>query len=216
MKGTPYVCFLLFALVVCGQQNNGVQVWQPGTIHAEVPLHGHPYFEETFKTGHVALNGITRTLKFRLDAYNGRIEIEDKNWSHFLLPKEKGQTVVFGGRTFLLMSYFDDDVLKEAYFIPLAQGKVSMFLLPRKTFIQAKLPENGYDAFKPAVFDDTSVFFLQKGIQHLSPIRLATGPLLNFLGSRKPELKAHIKSHGLDLTQAKDAVALINFYNGME
>ncbi len=216
MKRTFYSCCLLFSLLVSGQENNAAQVWQRGTIHEEVPLKGHPYFEEPFKTGHLTLNGVTRVLNFRLNAYKGQIEIEDKKGNHFLLPKEKGQEVVFGGRNFLLMSYFDGDVLKEDYFIPLAQGNVSLFLLPRKTFIQAKLPEHGYDSFEPAVYDDTSVYFIQKGIRDPGPIRLATRPLLKFLGGHKSELKAYIKTHGLDITDAGDAVALINYYNSLE
>lgn len=216
MKSTVLIFLLLFAFAVSGQRNDGVQVWQTGTIHEEVPLRGHPYFEEPFKTGHVELNGRTHILKFRLNSYKGQIEIEDIKGNHYLLPKKKGQVVVFGGKTLILMSYFDDQVLKEDYFIPLAQGKVSLFLMPRKTFRQAKLPEHGYDAFVPAVYDDTSVYFIQKGIQIPSPIHLATQPLLKFLGTNKSALKAYIKSHDLDPSVAGHAVALLNYFNTLE
>jgi len=216
LKAFSLIGALFFIISVNGQRNDAAHLWRPGSIYGEVPLKGTPYYEETFKTGHVALNGQTTVLKFRLNAYEGRIEIEDKNGKHFQLPSEKGQEVVFGGKTFRWMPYFDNDVLKEAYFIPLVSGKVSLFYMPRKTFRQAEMPAHGYDPFKPAVYEDTSTYYIQEGAGQARPIRLANRPLLKFLNSRKNELKPYIKSHSPDLSTQEGAIALLTYYNLLE
>jgi hypothetical protein len=91
-----------------------------------------------------------------------------------------------------------------------------LYLKPRKVFIQAESPENGYDDYEPPRYEEAHSYFIEREGHAPEEIRLAKRPLLRFLDDKLPELKRYVAENNLDLSSEKDAVRLLEYYNSLQ
>ncbi len=209
--------FLLFAALSYGQVQESVPGYdsQVGIVFHEVPIQGSPYLDELYKVGNTIVNGKEVRLLMRYNAYNDQIELKDRKQNAFNLLKRKDLEAHFDGKRYVYWAYIEDGVKKQGYFNPLNTGKTVLYFKPKKVFVQAEKPDNGYDTFDPPVYKDVSGYYLQKGDQPLEAVRLAKGPLLRAMKDKSPALKKYISEQDLNPKNEKEAVRLVNFYNSL-
>jgi hypothetical protein len=179
----------------------------------EVDVEGSPYYNDSYRLGQVFFEGEKHTFFFRFNAFKDRIELKDRTMRLYHLKKNEIIEPVFGGKIYQLKSYFEDEVLKLGYFIPLNKGKAVLYIKPKKVFVQAKKPDNGYGEYTPPHYKDVSGYYLQLGNSLPSPIKLSKRSILNVLGAKHEDLEEYSNRNQLDLRNEKDVVRLFNFYN---
>ena len=179
----------------------------------EVDIEGTPYYNEAYRLGQVIFEGEKHTFFFRFNAYKDRIELKDRTKRLYHLKKNEIIEPVFGERIYQLRNYLEDDVLKLGYFIPLNRGEAILYFKPRKIFVQAEKPDNGYGEYSPPYYKDVSGYYVQLGNSLPSPIKLSRRSIMNVLGAKHEDLKEFTNRNQLDLRNEKDVVRLFNFYN---
>lgn len=189
---------------------------QIGTVFKEVPIEGSPYVDELYKMGVASVNGKEISLLMRYDAYNDQIELIDKKNKAFNLLKKDNIEAEFEGKTYKVVEYSDKGEKKLVYVNPLTTGEVVLYFKPRKVFVQAEKPENGYDDFAPPRYEDKHFYLIARNGKAAEQIRLAKGPLLRFLRDKAPELRDYIDRQELEFKTPEDAVKLINYYNSLQ
>ncbi len=205
---------LLFGYCVYGQREPSPgYLGQIGIIFEDVPIEGSPYFDDMYKAGTTTVNGKEVRLLMRYNALNDQIELKDVRQKEFNLLKRKDLSADFGGRKYRLMSYTDNFKLKEGYFIALNEGRAVLLYKPKKEFVQARLPENGYDSYKPPVYQDVSGYYMKIEGGDLAPIRLGKGPVLKKLNDRSGRLKQFIRENQLDLSSEMAVIQLLDHFN---
>ena len=195
--------FIFFVSNICFSQ--GVQTIgrsrgvmtpaQMGMSFFEVPIEGSPYINEIFKKGKTIINGKhTSDALMRYDAYRDAIEIKNENDIARTLLRRSNIVADIDGTIYMVREYRETGENKLGYFNPLNEGYVRLLIKPKKIFTQAENPENGYDTFKPAKYQD----------------------ILSFLNDSSEVLKQFIKKNELNMRSESDIIILINFYNTQE
>jgi hypothetical protein len=179
----------------------------------EVPIEGNPYYEETYRLGEVFFEGETFRFFFRYNALRDRIELKDASKRLFHLQKNEIIEPKFGGKIFQLKSYYVEDTLRKGYFIPLNKGNTILYFKPRKVFVQAKKPDNGYETYKPPYYRDVSTYYVQFNNYLLRPVELTRRSFLNMFHARRSEIEEYARRNELDYRDERDAVILVNYYN---
>lgn len=195
--------------------NRSWQDMQIGTVFEEVPIAGTPYLEEVYKMGVASVNGKRIRLLMRYDALNDQIEMIDRNQKSFNLLKKEGIEAEFEGKTYKAIPMMENGEKVLGYVNPLTEGEVVLYFKPRKKFVQAEKPENGYDDYEPPQFVEDNSYLIQRDGKAIEKIRLAKGPLMRYLRDKSAAVKDYVSTYQLDLNSAKDAVQLINYYNSL-
>jgi hypothetical protein len=143
------------------------------------------------------------------------VEMIDKRQKRFNLLKRLDLKAEIEGRTYVLKDFYENGALKQAYFNPLNEGKVVLLFRPKKVFIQAERPENGYDTYDPPRYKDDSRYYLQRGVEPAEEISLSKGQVLRFLRDQSSEVKAYIRQHDLKLRDEAEIIQVLEFYNGL-
>lgn len=196
--------------------NRSWQDMQIGTVFEEVPITGTPYLEEIYKMGVATVNGKRIRLLMRYDALNDQIELIDKNQKSFNLLKKEDIYVEFDGRIYKAIPMVENGEKVLGYVNPLTEGEVVLYFKPRKRFVQAEKPENGYDDYEPPKFVADNSFLIQRDGKAIESIRLAKGPLMRYLRDKSDAVKEYVDINELDLKTVEDAVQLINYYNSLK
>ncbi|MEX0290118.1 MAG: hypothetical protein AB3N14_13495 [Flavobacteriaceae bacterium] len=186
---------------------------QVGTVFEEVPIQGSPYFNERYVVGNTVVNGKSVRLLMRYNAYSDQIEMKDKYQKSFNLLKRTDLEATFGGKIYRMLAYAEDGEEKKGYFNPLNSGFVKLYHKPKKVFVQAEKPDNGYDEFDPPVFKDVSAYYLQVGSQPLVKINLNKRQLLKHLKEESVSVRKYVEENNLKLKTEEEIVRLLNFHN---
>ena len=186
---------------------------QVGTVIEEVAIQGSPYFNERYVVGNTMVNGKSVRLLMRYNAYADQIEMKDKYQKSFNLLKRTDLEATFGGKIYTMLEYVEEGKKKKGYFNPLNTGIVKLYYKPKKIFVQAEKPENGYDAFEPPVFKDASTYYLQVGSQPLVKINLNKRQLLKHLKEESVSVRRFVEENNLKLKTEEEIVKLLNFHN---
>ena len=179
----------------------------------EVPILGTPYYEESYRLGQVSFEGERFNFFFRFNALRDRIELKDRTNRLYHLQKNEVIEPKFGGKIYQLKSFYEDDILRIGYFIPLNKGKTILYFKPKKTFVQAKSPDHGYEEYKQPYYKDVSLYYVQFDNYLLMPVELSKRSLLNMFHSRHSEIEEYARRNELDYRAERDAVILVNYYN---
>lgn len=183
----------------------------------EVPIEGSPYFIEMYTVGETFVNGRNVRLLMRYNAYADQIEMKDKYQKSFNLLKRKDLEANFGGKTYRILAYEENGRKKQGYFNPLNEGHVTLFYKPKKVFVQAEKPENGYDDYSPPTYKDVSAHYLQIGSEKVVQITLNKRQLLKYLRNEHfSELKQYVSDNELKLKTEKEVLQLLNYYNSLK
>jgi hypothetical protein len=186
-------------------------------VPIEVPIEGSPYVNEIFKKGKTIINGKhTSDALMRYDAYHDAIEIKNENDIARTLLRRNNIVAYIDGTTYMVKEYFEAGEKKMGYFNPQNKGYARLLKKPKKIFVQAKNPENGYDTFKPAKYQDISMYYLQKGNEPAIETKLSKRKILRFLNYNSDTLKQFIKKNELNMRSESDIIKLINYYNTQE
>jgi hypothetical protein len=188
---------------------------QVGTLYKEVPIEGSAYVNETYTMGKTYVNGREMNLLMRYNAISDQVEMIDKRQKRFNLLKRLDLKAEIEGKTYVLKDFYENGALKQAYFNPLNEGKVVLLFRPKKVFIQAERPENGYDTYDPPRYKDDSRYYLQRGVEPAEEISLSKGQVLRFLRDQSSEVKAYIRQHDLKLRDEAEIIQVLEFYNGL-
>jgi len=183
------------------------------TLHFDII--GTPYYDETYRLGHIYFKGEKLTFFFRYNALEDRVELKDRTTRLFHLQKDYLLEPTFGNKSYKYLYYLhDEDDLRKGYMVLLEKGnKISLYIKPRKIFKQADSPDHGYDSFSPPKYEDASGYYYQYGKDYPRPTKLGKGPLLRLLKDRKLEMLEYISQQELDLNKEQDVVQLIQYYN---
>lgn len=219
MKNLFYLIFFCTIPMISQTIGNGDGIStdiQAGIVMREVDIQGSPYLNEVYKKGETIINGKSRTSALmRYDAYHDAVEILDENRKARKLLRRPSIKAVFDGKTYEVLEYKERKQVKMGYFNPLNQGHTQLLFKPKKKFIQAEKPENGYDEYDPPVYKDISAYFIRKGDQSATIIKLNKKGLLKALNDQEALLKKFIKKHSLDLKKETHAIRLIQYYNSI-
>lgn len=189
---------------------------QIGTVFKEVPIEGSPYENELYKMGVTSVHGKEMNLLMRFDAYTDQIEMIDARQKKFNLLKRPDLQAEFEGKTYKLLEYRENGVRKTGYFNPLTTGEAVLYFKPRKVFIQAEKPENGYDEYTPPHFAEDHAYYIQVDGEMPEEIHLGKRSLLKHLRHQSKALKRYIEENDLKLATQSGAVDLINYYNSLD
>lgn len=190
---------------------------QMGMSFIEVPIDGSPYMNEIFKKGKTIINGKhTSDALMRYDAYRDAIEIKNENDVARTLLRRSNIVADIDGTIYMVREYRESGENKLGYFNPLNEGYARLLKKPKKIFVQAENPENGYDTFKPAKYQDISMYYMQKGDEPAIETKLSKRKILSFLDDSSEILKQYIKKNELNMRLESDIIQLINYYNTQE
>ena len=190
---------------------------QMGMSFFEVPIDGSPYMNEIFKKGKTIINGKhTSDALMRYDAYRDAIEIKNENDIARTLLRRSNIVADIDGTIYMVREYRESGENKLGYFNPLNEGYARLLKKPKKIFVQAENPENGYDTFKPAKYQDISMYYIQKGDEPAIETKLSKRKILSFLDDSSEILKQYIKKNELNMRLESDIIQLINYYNTQE
>tara|TARA_R110000764_G_scaffold2541_2_gene10615 strand:- start:36 stop:725 length:690 start_codon:yes stop_codon:yes gene_type:complete len=190
---------------------------QMGMSFFEVPIDGSPYMNEIFKKGKTIINGKhTSDALMRYDAYRDAIEIKNENDVARTLLRRSNIVADIDGTIYMVREYRESGENKLGYFNPLNEGYARLLKKPKKIFVQAENPENGYDTFKPAKYQDISMYYIQKGDEPAIETKLSKRKILSFLDDSSEILKQYIKKNELNMRLESDIIQLINYYNTQE
>lgn len=183
------------------------------TVYFEI--NGSPYFDETYRLGHIYFKGEKLIFFFRYNALEDRVELKDRTTQLYHLQKKYILEPTFAGKTYKYMYYLKaDDKLERGYMVLLEKGdKLSFYHKPRKAFKQAESPDNGYEVLDRPVFQDVSGYYYQHGSELPKPINLRKRALLDLLSDKKSEMLKYISQQELNLSKEDDVVRLIQYYN---
>lgn len=187
---------------------------QAGIVIREVPIEGSRYMNDIYKQGETIINGRTQTTALmRYDAYNDAVEILDKSQQARKLLRRKSIVAKFGGKTYIVIDYKAGNKTKLGYFNPLNEGETVIYFKPKKVFVQAEKPEDGYDTYDPPIYRDVSEYYIKKGKAPAQLVKLGKRSILKQLGGKTAELKKFISENKLNLNKETDVVKLVVFYN---
>tara|TARA_R110000782_G_scaffold156359_3_gene248496 strand:- start:1108 stop:1806 length:699 start_codon:yes stop_codon:yes gene_type:complete len=190
---------------------------QMGMSFIEVPIEGSPYINEIFKKGKTIINGKhTSDALMRYDAYHDAIEIKNENGIARTLLRRNNIVADIDGTIYMVREFIEAGEKKMGYFNPLNEGYVRLLKKPKKIFIQAENPENGYNTFKPAKYQDISMYYMQNGDKPAIETKLSKRKILSFLDDNSEFLKQFIKNNELNMRSESDIIKLINYYNTHE
>ena len=190
---------------------------QMGMSFFEVPIDGSPYMNEIFKKGKTIINGKhTSDALMRYDAYRDAIEIKNENDVARTLLRRSNIVADIDDTIYMVREYRESGENKLGYFNPLNEGYARLLKKPKKIFVQAENPENGYDTFKPAKYQDISMYYMQKGDEPAIETKLSKRKILSFLDDSSEILKQYIKKNELNMRLESDIIQLINYYNTQE
>lgn len=199
---------------VAGKEDSRTYGGQFHVYNVEVPIEGTPYINEIYKQGETVINGKSRTVALmRYNAFNDAVELLDENQKPRKLLRRKNIAANFDGKTYMVMEYIKGGTTRLGYFNPLNQGEAKLLYKPKKEFIQARNPENGYDTYHPPTYKDASTYYLKVGDNAAKQIRLGRRILLKELKDQRGALKKYILEHDLNLKKEADVIRLLKFYN---
>lgn len=190
---------------------------QIGRVFRDVPIEGSQYVNQLFKKGETFIGDKTKTSALmRYDAYNEVIEILDENDTPRQLLRRKNIVAIIDDIIYEVVEYKEAGRPKLGYLNPLNEGPTVLYYRPKKQFVQAKNPENGYQDFQPATFLDVSMFYIKNGENPAEKVRLTKGSILRLLVDQKSLLNKYIKENGLNLNKVEDVARLLNYYNSIK
>lgn len=219
MKKLVFLFFLSAGIVVAQSElpQGPLTPSQIGRVFRDVPIEGSQYVNELYKKGSTFIGDKTKTSALmRYDAYNEVIEILDENEIPRQLLRRKNIVAIIDDIIYEVIEYKEAGRPKLGYLNPLNEGPTVLYYRPKKQFVQAKNPENGYQDFQPATFLDVSMFYIKNGNNAAEKVRLNKGSVLRLLVDQKSILNKYIKEHSLNLNKVKDVARLLNYYNSIK
>ncbi len=190
---------------------------QVETVYSEIPIEGTPFLDNIYRKGETVINGkVQRVALMRYNALNDYIEILDENNQPRKLLRRANIIATFGGNTYLVTNYKNNGKTKFGYFNPLNTGNTVLYYHPKKKFVQAQKPDNGYDQIEPPTYKDVSLYYLKHGDLVAEEIKLNKRSLLKALSDKSDKLKTFIANHDLNLRNKKDVITLIKYYNTLQ
>lgn len=222
------IVLLLFAFSILTTYGQGITEipGKPGSITThgqfllvghEVPIEGTPYINEIYKKGETLINGKTKTAALmRYNALNEAVEILDPNQNKpRKLLRRKNIAASFDGKTYVVQDYKDGDRVKSGYFNVLNKGKSALLYRPKKEFVQAENPDNGYDVYEPPHYRDVSEYYIKNGDKPAELVKLRKKTILKAIDVNTSLIKPFIKKHKLDLKKVDDLIQLIDYCNSL-
>lgn len=189
---------------------------QLGVSYNEVEIQGTPYINELYKKGVTIVYGKkAREALMRYDAYNDAMEIIDENGKKRAMLRQRNIVAILDGKSYRVMEYIDGGEQKIGYFTPLNEGVVQLLWKPKKIFVQAENPDNGYDTYSPPTFKDVSSHYIITEGELAEPIKLSKRNILKYLDDESKSLKEFIKLNNLNLKEEEDTLTLIKYYNSL-
>lgn len=189
---------------------------QVGRVFRDVPIEGSQYVNEIYKKGETLMGEKTQTSALmRYDAYNEVVEILDKGEPRELL-RRKSIKAIIDDVVYEVVEYKEAGRIKLGYLNPLNDGETILYYRPKKQFVQAKNPENGYEDYQPPTFLDVSMFYIKKGDKPAEKVSLNKGRILRTLADQKSVLKKFIEEHDLNLNKVEDAAKVLAYYNSIK
>ncbi len=186
---------------------------QIGTVYREVPISGTQYVNEMYQKGEAIMNGkSTGEILMRYDAYHEVVEFLENGKPRKLLRRENITAIIDDVR-YEVVEFKEKGKSRLGYLSPLNEGETVLYYRPKKQFIQAENPENGYDEYQPATFKDISTYYIKIGDEPATEVRLSKGSILKKLSDQKPVLKKYISEHHLTFKSMEDVTKLLAYYN---
>jgi len=217
MKKIIYL-FLFATGIIQGQTiGNGDGITtdtQAGIVIREVPIDGSAYMNDIYKKGTTLINDISKTeALMRYDAYNDAVEILDENGTARKLLRRKNIKAVFDDKTYEVVEYQSGGKAKLGYFNPLNDGQTQLLYKPKKIFLQAEKPDNGYDTYTPPHYKDISTYYIKKGEYPAVEVKLSKRNILKVLEDKTVLLKKFIDKYDLNLKDEDDVIRLLDYYD---
>ncbi len=189
---------------------------QVGIVFFEVDIEGTPFINPTYKEGETLINGKSGgKALMRYNAYNASIELLDENNTPRKLLRRKSIDAVFDGKTYKIFDYAEAGKIRESYFNPLNKGEIKLLLKPKKIFVQAEQPEDGYDKFDPPIYKDISSYYVVNRNSPATKARLGKKQILKHLPNHTAHIKKYIASENLNLKKESDVIQLFDYYNSL-
>lgn len=219
MKNTVFVCFLMgyisFSQVADIVGSSDLRTDSRLVFsHNEVDIEGTRYINELYKKGITIVYGkeVEEAL-MRYDAYSDAMEVIDDNGKTIAMLRQRNTMAKLDGKTYVVFEYMEEGKYKLGYFNPLNNGKVQLLWKPKKIFVPAKYPDNGYDSYSPPTFKDVSSHYIKAEGFPAKPIKLSKRNILKYFGTKNKFLNEFININNLDLKEEEDVLTLIKYYN---
>jgi len=177
---------------------------------------GSPYLVDEFKNGDIVTTSNTKYIgiPLRYNAYNN--EFEDPNKNAYNLEKSTIKNLQIGDTQFIYKAYvINKNIAGRSYFEVLLSGKADLLKQYHVRFEPEKAPAAYADPI-PARFSpekaDYYILFGDEAAQRIDN----TKELLSCIPDKKEEIEKFIKSNKLRMSNEKDVIKIIEFYNSSE
>ncbi len=182
-------------------------------------LQGSPYANEEFAPGSVFKENelATKNVQLRYNIYSDEMEVQNRATPNSIgaLKKEEDLFVKIG---FQLYTYvpFEGSVEKGHYFnIVSSQKEFSLYKKTEARFVPPKAAKTSYQTQKPARFTEKNTYYLVSQDERFYELPPKKSKIIDVMSVREKEIKAYIKRSRLDLSDEKDLVKLVTYYNSI-
>ena len=183
-------------------------------------IEGSVYLNESFAKGKVFYNNeFYQTFLLRYDAYNDEVEIKRGTTESLqALHKSFAISCEISGDVLEYIAFIEkNNEVKKGYLFRVFKGKhYSLFKRRFKIFKEAKPAKTSLQASFPHRFVYETRYFLQKGMQNPSYLKLKKSNLFQKLDeSLNQKIKSFIKENDIDLNNEAELLQLISFANSI-
>ena len=212
---------LFFGICSIGfsQYNGNALILSHGQLELafyEAPTVGSQYINEIYQEGTAIIDSSkVENRLMRYNAYTDEMEFLSKEQKPLRLLKRENIEVILNGKKYQVLYYYYKNKIAKGYFIPLNEGKVVLYLQPKKRLTRAEAPGNGYDNLTPAKYENKFEYYLKKGDKPITKIEIGRKDILNQLGDRKEAIKSYIKENKIKLSKVEDVIEVLNYYNAV-
>ena len=192
---------------------NGFEQMLNPTSKAAVPdefkaIEHKKYVSQDYKPAYV--DDFKQRAFLRYNIYEDQMEfVKDDNI--YYLKKDIGRLVRFSDNTKYTVKELNGDA---QFFLVHQDGKNILLAKQTVRFIEAKEPETGYDARKPADYKRRKdELYLAKEGKELVSIPRKKKVFYGIFGDKASDIKSYVKKNKLGYKKAKDLKKIIAYYN---
>ncbi|TFG78028.1 MAG: hypothetical protein E4H26_02830 [Flavobacteriales bacterium] len=175
---------------------------------------GSQYVDDAYAQGSTTLHGKKDfAAPMRYNAQQNVIEFLDEDQTQRELLRRPYITANFGGKTYMIVEYLEENQEKLGYFNRLNEGETRLYFMPKKILKQ----DLGYRDDNPIYkYQDISEYYLKKGKAPAEKNKLNKRNISSMLKDKTAELEAFISENDLNLHSEEEVIQLLDYYNSID
>lgn len=122
------------------------------------------------------------------------------------------KSITIGDKLFKFIKYKNGIISGRGFFEVLVEGECRLLLRREVSFIPES-PSEPYKDTKPAHFQKSTMYYIQKGEEPAFEINKNAKSILNALEDKSPELKLYMKKNSENARSKESLIKIVEYYN---